>query len=399
LDTVLCLGKGHDGDLDFARAAATPAGALTACTSEAGDPFILLYTSGTTGKPKGVPVPVRALASFHAYLRWGLDLRPGDVFWNVSDPGWGYGLWFGVVGPLLLGHATILRGVPFDAADSLRALERLGVTNLTGAPTFYRSLRDHGVDEHFRDRTALRAVSSAGEPLGPELLSWSREALGVAIHDHYGQSEIGMAIGFPHHPGAALPPEPASMGKPFPGYRTVILDADGTEARPGAVGELAIDTERSALYWFPGYYRAPGKTEERFPAGQRYYVTGDTAMLLADGTFGSASRADDVITSSGYRIGPFDVETVLLTHQDVAQAAVFGLPDPLRGEIVTAAIVPRKDVPPSANLRAELRELVRERLGRHLYPRRIHFVAELPRTPSGKVQRHVLRATPWPEDG
>jgi acetyl-CoA synthetase len=387
---VFCLGAGRTGDLDLTRAIETP-GAADDCVLDPGDPFILLYTSGTTGRPKGVPVPVRALASFHAYLTYAIDLRPSDVFWNVSDPGWAYGLWYGLIGPLLLGHSTILRAGAFDPADALAVIERHRVTNLAGSPTFYRALRLHGVDPGFTQRTGLRAASSAGEPLSPELLDWSAEHLGTPIHDHYGQSEVGMVVGFARRPGPAGPPRPGLMGRAMPGFRAVILDAGGRPAQAGTPGELALDTTTSPLYWFDGYYRAPDKTAERFPYGPRYYVTGDTAELRPDGTFGSATRADDVITSSGYRIGPYDVEIALHAHHAVAQAAVFGTPDELRGEAVTAAIVLTDRSAAGDELVVELQHHVRTRLGKHLYPRRIMFVDELPSTPSGKIQRRVLR--------
>lgn len=205
---VFCVGSGEPGDLDFLQATERP-GQIDEPVMTAEDSFILLYTSGTTGKPKGVQVPVRALASFHAYMTYAVDLREDDVFWNVSDPGWAYGLWYGVVGPLLLGHTTTLRGGPFDPADALQAVERLGITNLAGSPTFYRAVREHGVDPGFRERTGLRAASSAGEPLSPDLLDWSAEHLGTPIHDHYGQSEVGMAIGWARHPQLAESPGPA----------------------------------------------------------------------------------------------------------------------------------------------------------------------------------------------
>lgn len=388
---VICVGPGAPGDLDFTTATRAQ-GAVDEATVQPGDPFILLYTSGTTGQAKGVPAPARALASFHAYMTLAVDLRREDVFWNVSDPGWGYGLWYGIVGPLLLGRSTIIRSGRFDPAGALDTVLRLGVTNLAGSPTFYRALRNHGVPPGFRERTHLRAASSAGEPLGPGLLEWSREELGTALHDHYGQSEIGMVIGWGRHLDPPEPPRPGSMGRVLPGFRAVVLDADGEPAPPGQPGELAFDTTASPLFWFPGYYRAPDKTAERFPHGSRFYVTGDAATFQADGTFTSAVRADDVITSSGYRIGPTDIEETLRGHAAVADVAVFGTPDPYRGEAVTAAVVLAGDERPGDEVVAALQAHVRDRLGKHLYPRRIVFLDQLPRTASGKVRRGQLRA-------
>ena len=399
----LCL-PGQDasqqrGDRDLA--AAIEHGPAAPAIRRAGDDLmILLYTSGTTGQPKGVEVPVRALASIHSYMHYGLDLQPGEVFWNIADPGWGYGLWFAVIGPLLLGQATLLRGMPFDAADILAAICNHGVTNLTGAPTVYRSLRAAGIPAGFRDRSRLRRASSAGEPLNPELLDWSARELGVPVHDHYGQSELGMPAGFAHHPALHRDPLPGSMGFPAPGYRVVVLGEDGREAGPGEGGELAVDTQASPLYWFRGYYRDPARTLERFGHGPRYYLTGDAASWDEAGLLHFASRTDDVITSSGYRIGPFEVESALMAHPGVAEAAVVGTPDSLRGEAVTAFVVTAPGIPGTPELAAELQLFVKSRLAAHLYPRSVLFTGALPRTPSGKIQRNLLRDQ-WyePADG
>lgn len=388
---VLCAGPLRPaGDLDLERAIAD--GPAFDGVPRAGDePMFVLYTSGTTGQPKGVEVPVRALAAFHAYMRYGLDLRDDDVYWNLADPGWAYGLWYAVVGPLLLGHATLLRAKPFEAEGAFAAILDHGVTNLAGAPTAFRALRAGGVPAGFARRSRLRAGSSAGEPLGAELLAWSRRELGIALHDHYGQSELGMVAGFPHHPALRRPPVPASMGVALPGFRVVVLDEQGREVGAGVDGELAVDVDSSPLHWFERYHDDPERTAERFPHGPRYYLTADAARRDADGLLEFASRADDVITSSGYRIGPFEVESALIAHPDVAEVAVIGTPDELRGEAVTAFVVTAPPAEGSPALAEELREHVKARLARHLYPRHVEFVAELPRTPSGKVRRTALR--------
>jgi acetyl-CoA synthetase len=391
---VFCLpGAGtplHRGDRDLAAAIEHgPPG--TTLRRDGDDLLILLYTSGTTGQPKGVELPVRALASIHSYMHYGLDVRPDDVFWNIADPGWGYGLWFAIIGPLLLGQATVLRNMPFDAADVASAIARHRVTNLTGAPTVYRSLRAAGMPPGFRESSRLRHVSSAGEPLNPELLDWSARELGVPLHDHYGQTELGMPAGFAHHPSLHRNPVPGSMGFAAPGYRVVLLSEDGREAGPGTAGEIAIDTQSSPLYWFRGYHRDPERTKDRFRHGPRYYLTGDKANWDNAGLLHFASRTDDVITSSGYRIGPFEVENALIAHPAVAEAAVVGIPDPLRGEAVTAVVVTAPGAAGTPELAQELQLFVKSRLAAHLYPRQVHFAGALPRTPSGKIQRNILR--------
>jgi acetyl-CoA synthetase len=392
---VLCVGASADGgavagDLDF-TAAVDRSEPLEGVARDPEDLFILLYTSGTTGQPKGVEVPIRALASMRSYLRHGLDVRDDDVYWNFADPGWAYGLYFGIVGPLLLGQSILWRSVPFDAADMYEAILRHQVTNLAGAPTVYRSLRAAAVPAGFRDASRLRAISSAGEPLNAQLLEWSERELGVAIHDHYGQSELGMAVYFSQDPELHREPVAGSMGVPAPGIRAVVLDDTGTEVAPGTPGELAIDIHASPAYWFRGYFRDPERTAERFPHGERYYLTSDATRLEASGLLFFASRADDVITSSGYRIGPFEVESALIAHPAVAEVAVIGTPDELRVEAVTAYVVLAPTANAGSDLTDELQQFVKTRLAKHLYPRRVVFVDALPRTASGKVMRTELR--------
>jgi acetyl-CoA synthetase len=355
------------------------------------DPFILIYTSGTTGHPKGVVVPVKALASFAAYMSFGLDVREDDVHWNIADPGWAYGLFYGLVGTLLTGHAPIYYNAPFTPATAFEVLRRYRVTNFAAAPTVYRALRASGpVPEGLR----LRTASSAGEPLNPDVITWAEQELGVPIHDQYGQSELGMVIVNCHREDLRRPLKAASMGQAMPGFRAAVVDEQGRELPPGTLGEVAIDASRSPLFWFGGYWRAPEWTARRFRSG--YYLTGDAGVADRDGCFFFSSRADDVITSAGYRIGPFEVESSLMAHPAVAEAAAVGKPDQLRGEVVKAYVVLRAGQQASDELAAELGEFVKRRLSAHAYPREVEFVAELPKTPSGKVQRFLLRTRETP---
>lgn len=384
-------GTRQNGDLPFWTALRQAVPAAESATVSGDDLFILLYTSGTTGQPKGVEVPVRALAAFEAYMRFGLDLREEDVFWNIADPGWAYGLYYGVVGPLLLGNSTIMVNAPFNVDETYRILVEYGVTNFTAAPTVYRSMRAVGISPAFREQLRLRVLSSAGEPLNPDVVKWAESHLGIPIHDHYGQTEQGMIVNNHHFPPLQRPLRAGSMGHSMPGFRVVIVDSHGNELPAGREGEVAVDTQHSPLFWFRGYYGDPRRTAERFPAGPRYYYTGDAGSQDAEGYIFFSGRADDIITSAGYRIGPFEVESALMAHRAVAEAAVVGEPDERRGEIVKAYVVLRPGFEPSEALARELSEFVKGNLSAHAYPRKIEFVEALPKTPSGKVQRFLLR--------
>ncbi|MYM20920.1 AMP-binding protein [Brevibacterium sp. 5221] len=344
-----------------------------------GDGLLLqLFTSGTTGKPKGVPVPIRALASFQVYMEDSLDVRPDDIFWNAADPGWAYGLYYGVCGPLTTGLPNILYSGRFRPASTYEVMEACGVTNFAGAPTIYRELSKSGVEPHVR----LRCASSAGEPLTADVSVWAQRALGTEVRDHYGQTELGMVICNQWAEPFKRPVKPDSMGREIAGYRADIVD-----------GGIAIDVEGSPLLWFEGYVGAPDKTAERFSADGRWYLTGDTGRRDEDGDFYFTARDDDIILMAGYRIGPFDVESVLITHPDVVDVAVVGRPDPegIRGEIAEAFVVLAPGREASDELTAELKDRVREGYSHHAYPRRVHYVDTLPKTPSGKLQRYLLR--------
>ncbi|MFD6529316.1 AMP-binding protein [Streptomyces sp. NPDC060184] len=355
-------------------------------------PFIDLYTSGTTGLPKAVTVPVRATAAFAAYQWFGLGQRPDDVFWNLADPGWGYGLYQAVIGPLALGLTTTLLRARFDAGLTARALTRLGVTNFAAAPTAYRALRNTLGDRPLR--TALRACSSAGEPLPPDLAPWARRCLGADLFDHYGQSELGMAAGQAWGPVPG-PPSARRELRPFPGWELTVVDpGTGRETRD-ETGLLAVDVARSPLMWFDGYagaaQPAPG-AGGTFARDGRWFITGDLARVGPTGALHIEGRQDDVIVMAGYRIGPVEIENVLLDHRDVAEAAVTTAPDALRGEVVEAYVVPTRTAATGPRLEAELQALVKTRLSAHAYPRHVHFVADLPRTNSGKIRRAALRS-------
>ncbi|AXK51996.1 AMP-binding protein [Pseudomonas protegens] len=348
------------------------------------DPFLLMFTSGTTGPSKALEVPLKAIVAFQAYTRDAVDLRPEDAFWNVADPGWAYGIYFGVTGPLGLGHPITFYDGPFTLESTCRVINKYGITNLTGSPTAYRLLIAGG-DQFARSiKGRLRIVSSAGEPLNPEVIRWFAEQLDVVIHDHYGQTELGMVLC--NHHGLDHPVHVGAAGFASPGHRIVVLDEEYRELGVGQPGILAIDRSQSPMCWFAGYAGVPTKAF----VGD-YYLSGDTVELNQDGSISFVGRSDDVITTSGYRVGPFDVESALIEHPAVVEAAVVGKPDPERTELVKAFVVLSEQYRATPELAEELRQHVRKRLAAHSYPREIEFVSDLPKTPSGKLQRFILR--------
>ena len=373
------------GDVDFVAALAKADDTFAPVMRTGDDVFLMMSTSGTTGLPKGVPVPLNALMPFRVYMEQAVDLRADDKFWNIADPGWAYGLYYAVLGPLVMGMTTTFYEGPFTADSTYRIIKTHGITNFAGAPTAFRLLMAAGAEAASVVKGQIRVVSSAGEPLNPEVIRWFRASLDAPICDHYGQTEMGMVVN--NHHALAHEQRAGSAGLSMPGFRVVVIGVNDEELPPETPGELAVDLKASPLFWFKGYYK-----KETPSLGERYYRTGDMAELGADGLISFVGRSDDVITSSGYRIGPFDVESALIEHKAVVEAGVIGKPDPERTEIVKAFIVLKPGYEASEELSEELRLHVRKRLSAHAYPREIEFVEQLPKTPSGKLQRFVLRA-------
>jgi acetyl-CoA synthetase len=335
-------------------------------------------------------VPVRGLAAFQAYAEFGLGLRSDDVFWNAADPGWAYGLYCGILACLTTGTPGVLVEPGFDAAATYDVMARLGVTNFTAAPTVYRSLAASGLP--VPDGLALRRVSSAGEPLTPDINAWASEALGVTVHDHYGQTEMGMVINNHHHAALRRPVRTGSMGHAMPGWHALVLKEDRDEpASAGEVGRVAMDLPQSPLAWFTGYHEQEAKSAEKFSPDGHWYYTGDVGFVDEQGYFHFSSRDDDLIMMAGYRIGPFEVESVLSAHPDVIESAAIAVPDPIRGEVMECFVVLRGGAEETKELAAELQQWVKTRFAAHAYPRKVHFVDAMPKTPSGKIQRVVLK--------
>ncbi len=375
---ILTVGDG------FAEALAGQTPDCPPAMMKGADPFVVLFTSGTTGKPKGVRYPLTLLLPVASYMLDAIDLRPEDNYWNVADPGWAYGMLYAVLGPLLLGQTTTFNEGAFAVDSTVRIIAERKITNLAAAPTAYRLLMAAGDAAMAPIAHQLRVASSAGEPLNPEVIRWAERVLHCPLADHYGQTEVAMMINNHHALKHAV--KEGAAGLPLPGLDMAILDDDLNVLPPEAPGVLAVHIPTSPLYTFGGYWKA-----ETPNVRGAWYITGDTMMRDADGHFFFVGRNDDIITSAGYRIGPFDVESVVMEHLAVAEVAVVGKPDPQRTEIVKAFIVLKGGVAATDALKEDIQQMVRKRLSTHAYPREISFVASLPKTPSGKIQRFILR--------
>ena len=353
-------------------------------------PIIHIFTSGTTGEPKGVSLPVKALACIEAYAEFAFDLRQTDVFWNAADPGWAYGLYCGILATLTTGTPAILFEGGFSAQATINIIEKQKITNFAAAPTVYRSLRAEGIEiskEH-----KLRCLSSAGEPLTPEINEWAKSFFGLSVHDHYGQTETSMVINNHHHPEIKATLRNGSMGKVMPGWSaTVLKNNEDYPEDPGVPGRVAFIVDESPFSWFTGYIGNPQKSAEKYSQDGKYYLTGDTGSIDKDGYFYFSTRDDDVIIMAGYRIGPFEVESALSTHSAVAECAVIATPDKVRGEVIEAFVVLMPGINKDEGITKDLQQWVKTNFAAHAYPRHITYVKELPKTPSGKIQRFVLR--------
>jgi acetyl-CoA synthetase len=373
------------GDLDFWQALAAQPERCEPAPRRRDDPAVILYTSGSTGPPKGVQIATNFVLAIHPYMRYAVDLRADDVFWPTGDPGWGYGLVCYMLA-LALGVAVVSHEASPAPEFCLERLSALGVTNLATTPTLLRGIMALGPEVVGRYPVRLRAVSSCGEPLNAEVVAFFERHWGVTAADQYGSSEFGLPVG--NLNAVAMAVKPGSMGLPLPGCRMAIVDEDGREAPPDRVGQIALWPDPVGYYAL-GYWGDAERTRALDRGG--WLTIGDLGRRDRDGYFWFEGRADDVIKSAGYRIGPFEVESALLHHPAVAEAAVVGKPDALRGHIVKAYVVLKPGASPAPALADEMVEVVRARVGRHQAPREVEFVAELPKTESGKIQRFVLR--------
>jgi acetyl-CoA synthetase len=332
------------------------------CT-QADDLAVFQYTSGTTRElPAAVKHTHRALVTLMFAALYGTGIRPGDEYFCPSSPAWGHGLWHGTLAPLALGVTTGTFSGRFDAVRLMKALQDYRITNMSAAATHYRMMKNSGQAGEFR--FSVRKLSYTGEPIDAATLEFIDRVFHVPACSMYGTTEIGVVL--VNYPGADdYVVKPGSLGKPIPGLRLQVQNSDGTAAAPGTVGELML--------W----------------RRDRWETTKDLARIDEDGYFYHAGRADDVIISAGWTMSAVEIENTLLKHADVREAAVIGVPDATRGQVVKAFIVTNRK--PDDTFAEELKNFTRERLSQHEFPRHIAFVGELPKTPAGKVNRKVLR--------
>ncbi|MBM7867779.1 acetate--CoA ligase [Heliobacterium gestii] len=376
-----------EGELDWRAemADAPPETAIEWVDRE--DPMLLLYTSGSTGKPKGVLHVHNGMIQHYQTGKWILDLRPDDIYWCTADPGWVTGISYGVWAPYLNGVTSVVRGGRFRPDDWYKTIQDYKVNVWYSAPTAFRMLMGAGDDivKQF-DLSHLRHVLSVGEPLNPEVVRWGLKAFDRRIHDNWWMTETGGQI-ISNYP--CMPIKPGSMGKPFPGIHAAIIDDKGNELPPLQMGNLAVKTPWPSM--MRKIWKNPAKYQEYFKI-DGWYISGDSAYMDEEGYFWFQGRIDDVINTSGERVGPFEVESKLVEHPAIAEAGVIGKPDPLRGEIIKAFIALREGYLWTDELKTEIVDFVKKGLAAHAAPREIEVRDKLPKTRSGKIMRRVLKA-------
>ena len=353
------------------------------------DMALIHFTSGTTGKPKGAVHVHGAVVAHAATGRFALDLKPGDIYWCTADPGWVTGTSYGIIAPLVNRVTMIVNEAEFDLERWYAILQDEGVQVWYTAPTAIRMLMRAGKDAAKNyDFSKLRFLASVGEPLNPEGVVWGQDVFGKPFHDNWWQTETG---GIMIANTAEMDIHPGSMGKPLPGIKAGIVIAEGGELReckPGEIGELALRPGWPSM--MRAYLNEQVRYDKCFVGG--WYLSGDLAMQDKDGYFWFVGRADDLIKSSGHLIGPFEVESALIEHEAIAEAAVIGIPDETAGEVVKAYVALNPGFDASEALERDIRGFARKRLGAAVAPREIVFRKQLPKTRSGKIMRRLLKA-------
>ena len=389
---VIGVGGARESGVQGWEALLQKAGRDFECVDTAAeDPALIIYTSGTTGAPKGALHAHRFMIGHLSGFAYSHDFfpQPGDVFWSPADWAWAGGLFDALLPSWYFGIPMLGYRGKFDAEKAYHLLDQYRIRNTFLFPTALKLMMKAVPEPRARYALALRSVMSAGEAVGVTVIDWAREQLGVTINEMFGQTEINYVVG---NCQAAWPVKPGAIGRAYPGHRVAILDGQGVEVPRGELGEIAVNRRCNGSddpVFFLGYWKNPKATEEKFIGDWGY--TGDQGRMDEDGTIWYQGRSDDVIKSAGYRIGPAEIENCLLRHPAVANAAVIGKPDEARGQIVKAFIVLQPGEAPSQALIDDIQRHVRGRLAPYEYPREIEFIAALPMTTTGKVQRRELR--------
>ncbi|TQR45676.1 acetate--CoA ligase [Paenibacillus popilliae] len=390
LKNIVLVGEGveqEEGIVDFHAEMSTASEEAEIEWLQREDGLLIHYTSGSTGKPKGVFHIHNAMLQHYHTGNVVLDLKEDDVYWCTADPGWVTGTSYGIFAPWLHGATNVIRGGRFSPQDWYATIEKYKVSVWYSAPTAFRMLMGAGDDviANF-NLSSLRHVLSVGEPLNPEVVRWGMKVYNHRIHDTWWMTETGGQL-ICNYPAMAI--KPGSMGRPVPGIEAAIIDDQGNVLPPFRMGNLAIRTPWPSM--MRKVWNNPAKYEEYFRL-TGWYVSGDSAYMDDEGYFWFQGRIDDVINTSGERVGPFEVESKLVEHPAVAEAGVIGKPDPMRGEIIKAFISLREGYTPSDELKADIARFVKEGLSAHASPREIEFKDKLPKTRSGKIMRRVLKA-------
>jgi acetyl-CoA synthetase len=349
------------------------------------DPAFMLYTSGTTGKPKGVIHSHQAILQQHLTAKWILDLKEDDIYWCTADPGWVTGISYGILGNLSNGITSLVYNDKFSAENWYKIIAKYKVTVWYTAPTAIRMLMKAGtgVVKKFNLKS-LRHLCSVGEPLNPEAIKWGLKAFKLPFHDNWWQTETG-AICIANYPGMKI--KFGSMGKPFPGIKAAVLDSKG-KVVVGKEGNLVLKPGWPSM--MKEIWRNQKKYKSYFKRG--WYISGDKAYQDKEGYFWFIGRADDIIKTRGERVGPFEVESALVEHPGIVEAGVIGKPDPMLGEAIKAFVVLAKGYKPGKDFYEEIKKFVKKRLAGHAYPKEVEIRKILPKTRSGKIMRRVLKA-------
>ncbi len=388
LETFILIGDGapRDGWVRFDDLVEHADPNVPKIPLRADDPMTINFTSGTTGNPKPVVHKHRWMFCHHAVTaKYWYDAGPDDIIWATTAPGWAKWYWSPVGVALTTGATQLMYNGRFDGEKYLQLLEKHKVTKLCATPTEYRLFAQ--LPDMSRFDIPLKDALSAGEPLNVEPIEAFKRAFGVTIRDGYGQTEsVCLVCNLP-----GMPVKPGAMGLPTPGPGVVLIDSSGNLVERGEIGEISLKPDNPAI--FDGYWKSPELDRDAFTGG--WYRTGDLARMDEDGYLFFEGRADDVILTSGYRIGPFEVEDALVSHPAVVEAAAVAAPHRDRGEIVKAFVILAKGYEPSEALTQELQDHVKRETAPYKYPRAIEYVTELPKTMSGKIKRAELKQKEW----